>query len=442
MKQLFVLSLFAAATLAGCGLAADSSLPPVGASIDKLLTPLISTVFEGPVAKALCGAGSRPETGLQGRVPQEDVVSGRAAMGYTCNLELIGRQGTGGGGIMMAWYKDCAYYANFGQGVSVLDVSDPKNPVETARLRTPAMLDPWESLKVTQKRGLLAAVSTIAGPGAFEVYDLKPDCTQPVLKSALPINALGHEGEWSIDGLTFYASGPKIMTAIDVTEPSQPKPVMYLPMSTHGLGVSDTGDRLFVANNDGNGLDIYDVSSIQARSPSPAAKLISSIYWKDGATGQHAIPITVKGKPFVIFVDEGGQGAARMIDIADEKNPRIISKLKLEIHMPDNRPAVDIDYAARTCAAGDVLCYDGHYCSVARRDDPDVVVCNMMWSGLRVFDIRNPYQPKEIAYYNPGVGTSGQLQPRFIPERGEIWVAWGNHGFHVLRLSSNVWPLK
>lgn len=34
--------------------------------------------------KASCGAGSLPETGMQGRVSQADHDSGRAAQGFTC----------------------------------------------------------------------------------------------------------------------------------------------------------------------------------------------------------------------------------------------------------------------------------------------------------------------------------------------------------------------
>ena len=43
-----------------------------------------------PTPKAECGPGSRPETGLQGRVSPEDHESGRAAQGFTCNTELVG----------------------------------------------------------------------------------------------------------------------------------------------------------------------------------------------------------------------------------------------------------------------------------------------------------------------------------------------------------------
>jgi hypothetical protein len=48
------------------------------------------------VPKAHCGPGSSPETGLQGQVPRRDRESGRSALGYRCNLELVGRyQGQG-----------------------------------------------------------------------------------------------------------------------------------------------------------------------------------------------------------------------------------------------------------------------------------------------------------------------------------------------------------
>ena len=50
---------------------------------------------QGPALKATpraeCGPGSRPEPGIQGRVP-----AGSDA-GFTCNTELLGREGAAGG---------------------------------------------------------------------------------------------------------------------------------------------------------------------------------------------------------------------------------------------------------------------------------------------------------------------------------------------------------
>jgi hypothetical protein len=39
---------------------------------------------------AVCGPQDRPETALQGQLPQADRASGRAADGYTCNLTEVG----------------------------------------------------------------------------------------------------------------------------------------------------------------------------------------------------------------------------------------------------------------------------------------------------------------------------------------------------------------
>ena len=50
-----------------------------------------------PTPAARCGPGSRPETGLQGDIPQADVTSGRVKQGYTCNAQLVSHIGVGGG---------------------------------------------------------------------------------------------------------------------------------------------------------------------------------------------------------------------------------------------------------------------------------------------------------------------------------------------------------
>ena len=40
----------------------------------------------------------------------------------------------------------------------------------------------------------------------FDVYDIRADCAHPQLKASLPVNTIGHEGEWSQDGMTYYAT--------------------------------------------------------------------------------------------------------------------------------------------------------------------------------------------------------------------------------------------
>lgn len=68
-------------------------------------------LFESPVPRAECGAGSRPETGLQGQVSDRE--SGRSAEGYTCNVEVVGHYGAAegfeGAEWQHAWFDHGAY---------------------------------------------------------------------------------------------------------------------------------------------------------------------------------------------------------------------------------------------------------------------------------------------------------------------------------------------
>jgi hypothetical protein len=267
------------------------------------------SLFEGPVPRADCGPGSRLETGLQGQVPLADRDSGRSAQGYSCNLGVVGRYGPAdgfeGAEWQMAWYGHCAYYdtrlsgRQERRGTIVVDVSDPAHPRYSTNLTTAAMQNPWESLKVNQKRGLLAGVFAGDAEGAafFDVYDVKTDCAHPRLLASVPVNGLAHEGDWAPDGRTYYATGvfySSLVTAIDVTDPDQPRPITAFaaPPDIHGLGVSADGRRLYLAhvNPDwqtifvdgrpnataGNGLGIHDISQIQDRSPNPQARLLAA----------------------------------------------------------------------------------------------------------------------------------------------------------------------
>ena len=429
-------------------------------------------VTEGPVPRAQCGPGSQPEPpdALQGEVTAKDRDSGRSLKPYTCNLDVVGNDPGPGASWQNTWYDHCDYYdtkLSSGLGVQVVDVADPAKPKITEALTSPAMLDPWESLSVAEhrpdNRKLLAGVyvNGLQGSGFFDVYDVAKDCARPSLVSSLPLTAANHEGNWSMDGMTYYtsAAAPGGVEAIDVSDPSMPTPITFIPISLvgHGLSTSDDGNRLYYATpatlGGGNGLTILDTSQIQARQPGATASVVGQVTWADGSTAQMTIPVTWNGKPYVVFDDELGQGAARIIDISDEKNPKVVSKIKLEIQMPQNA-----DRAAET-GSDNTFGYDSHYCNVDRRVDPTILVCSEFESGERVFDVRDPLHPKEIAYYNPGgtgqpgkagsqdnasTVTSGypSARPRIIPERGEIWFTDQDKGLFVARFTNGVWPFK
>jgi hypothetical protein len=429
---------------------------------------------EVPVAatpKATCGPGSRPETGLQGRVSAEDHASGRASQGYTCNTELVGSivtptsQGTYGGFKVLRYVDpdghECAFYdttllfpsdvVDGAAGVNAVDMSDPSHPVVTDTLITPAMLSPHESLVLSEATGRLAAVfgNPATNVGIVDVYDVKGDCRHPRLLSTLPVGLLGHESGFAPDGRTLYSASPGTSTiqAVSLDDLPAMTPVWTsLDYPSHGLSVSDDGNRIYVAGLDG--LHILDVSEVQARVPFPEVTELAHLAWDTMSIPQNAMPITVHGHPYLIEIDEFGTGsrvgAGRIIDIADETKPVIVSNLRLEVHEPEHFAEIAGDPAATNGLQG----YAGHYCSVPQRDDPGIVACSMILSGLRVFDIRDPLHPTEIAYFNAPILDRDVLDPSnyamsapaFAPERGEIWYSDGFSGFYAVKVTNGVWP--
>ena len=67
--------------------------------------------------------------------------------------------------------------------------------------------------------------------------------------------------------------------------------------------------------------------------------------------------------------------------------------------------------------------YGSHYCSVDNRDNATTLACSMFNSGIRIFDIRDPARPKEIAYYNPAGATTASPGSNHV-SLGQ-WVAGG-----------------
>jgi hypothetical protein len=440
---------------------------------------------------AKCGPGARPETGTQGRVPLSDYASGRVLQGYRCNTKPLARQGTTGGfkvlrykdtaGNTCAFYdstllfpKDILYNAAEGLGVVVLDMKNPKKPRKVTTLTSAAMLSPHESLLVNEKRGLLAAVlgNPFTNVGVLDIYDVRTNCLKPTLLSSTNTAVLGHESGFAPDGRTFYAAstGGQTLAAVDVSNPRKPKRIFFQSgVNYHGLRLSPDGRTMYAANI-GNptgarlssgGLRILDVSAIQDRRPNPKVKVIANLDWPEGSLPQVAEPFTKKGRDYLLEVDEfadfgldGGPtqasapvGAARIIDIENPSKPKVISHLRLAVHQPVARAGdQQLDPGALIPVQG----YAGHYCSLPRTKNPKIVGCSMILSGLRLFDIRDLKNPREVAYFNdptmPGsnslnptaLGAFAMSAPAWDPARRAVWYTDANKGFFVVALTNDV----
>jgi hypothetical protein len=453
------------AALGACCAAAAAH--PLGAAPEpEVRGAAAAAAFQAPPAspRAECGPGSRPAPGLQGRVTAQ-----APEVGYTCNTELVAHEGSSGGykverfadraGRQCLVYDTTLLWPAGDGGAAVIDVTDPARPVRTALLATPAMQSPHESLLLNPRRGLVAAVmgNPTTYPGFVDIWDLNADCRTPELRASLPVGLLGHESGWSPDGNTFYATSlfTQTVTAVDMTNPQAPTTLWAGSYPSHGFTVSDDGNRGYVAATQ-VGLITVDTSEIQARRPAPQVREVSRLTWPTLSIPQVALPIRIGGRPHLLEVDEfsvdsgsssplpaehGDRvGAARIIDVADERRPKVVGDLRLEVHNPEHREAVRDDPGAQSSTQG----YAAHYCNVPRVDDPPIAACSMIVSGLRIFDIRNPARPREIAYFVAPPGESGAAnyamsKPAFDERNHIVWYSDGNRGLYGVRLTNGTW---
>ena len=445
---------------------------------------------------------------LQGQVPKADQDSGRSKQPYAWNMRLVGQQDVQNRGENgnLGWIGDCAYVAAyFGgndplMGMAVVDASNPKNP-ELVKLMpgTPgtreSQVEAHEGRKfvvVMPFRHPKTPYGDPPGPTQLQIYDASQDCKNPVRVGTYDFDFVTHEHRISADGNTIYAAstsastnpnpnapppapgtpkpGPALV-AIDVTDLSKPKEIARWDLSDepgmpksgmHDLDVNEDGTRAYSNtwwNIDGvrhQGLTVLDTSEVQQRKPNAKIRRISSFNWgppENFGITHSAQLMTIKGRQYVICLDEtmGASAAApwgwgRIIDVTDEKYPLQISTITLE--------ASEIIHADVTNP--DKAYYGAHYLGV---DDPkNASLAFFSWysSGLRAWDIRDPYLPKEIGWYIPGARTDTKLAVsdsypnnkvdyvysfiRYRPETGHIWFNSLFNGFQIAELIDN--PLR
>jgi hypothetical protein len=462
----------------------------------------------GPVPKAQCGRSDHTESGLQGQTTSWERASGDSELDYNCNLELVG-QFRGEGAFSQdgpAYFDHCAYMATENDpdqahpGIVVIDVSDPRNPRATAYLdETAAGLNPHENLKVNQARGLLGLAQS-NGPN-FAVYDLNEDCAHPKLASTFDVpNSKGHMGGWAEDGKTYYIGQSfrgvnGILPIIDVADPYNAKWLLNWTFTgdglPHDLSTNEDGTRMY-SGQPGNfgvpvtnssfgpdGLVILDTSDIQFRRPNPQIRIVSRLFWNDQGQAEQMLPFFSHGRSYLISTDEsGGQGGvgglpaacargaspygySNVIDITDETNRRIVSKIMLEVHDPAN---CDKFLGEPPEAGAGILDYSTERCTLDRPINPTLAACGSRGTGTRVYDIRDPLHPAEIAYWKgpaprtaflPGSGSWSPDVDRTVEKQAglarfvtvpaangkghelNLWIVGDAGGFQVLRFTED-----
>jgi hypothetical protein len=141
-------------------------------------------------------------------------------------------------------------------------------------------------------------------------------------------------------------------------------------------------------------------------------------------------------------IEEGANEAvnfAALVDLSDETNPRVISLFPVPVPPPGSPFKNFYEKGGRFGPHNQH--HPQHQPHLENRDDR--VYLTYFNAGLRVYDISDPYLPREIGYYIPPDPTERlgllprtlvtQTEDVLVDARGCIYITDKNHGLHILR---------
>lgn len=314
-------------------------------------------------------------------------------------IELKGSLTTGNSGTDVWEYIDPTdgkvYAVIGGSGMSIVDVTDPANPVEVAHITGAPGFD----VKVWQNY----VYCVTGGGGTAEIYDIS-DPSNPLLAGTWPSSHNIHIDERGY----LYASSPN--TKIYDLNPDPTLPQFLTEVGTEGHDVTVRGDRMLDAHGFA-GTYIYDVSD-------PSNPTFLTIISDPTITYHHQGDFSTDGH-YIYICDELGnhpQADISVWDISDLGNPVRVDDVADPNATPHNLYVIG-DYA-----------YTSYYTA-----------------GFRVFDISNPATLVLADEYDTstatGEGFAGAFGVYPSPVTGNIYINDGSgvyiFGFDGLLDTSN-----
>jgi hypothetical protein len=355
------------------------------------------------------------------------------------------------------------------RGWSVLDVTDPRAPRLVRFVDGPA--NTW-TIQVQVAAGrMITALERIA-PGwggepdaPFEEGFLVWDVSDPETPKRL--------GHFRTDGggthRNYYDGGRHVHLAagvagyvgniylvVDIADPSAPRevarwwmPGQWREGGEHGApeatglhgGPYVEGERAYLPYG-GGGLVILDIADL-AR-PRLVSRLPFSPPFQSFIAVHTALPlpsrrlVSVNSEAIKENCDEP-LGFAGLVDVSNERAPRLVSLFPLPA------PPAGAPFRSFCERGGRFGPHNQHQPQhqAALLDRPDLVFLTYFNAGLRVVDIADARQPREVGWFVPPdpVARRGVLPTRLVAQsedvlvdrRGYVYLTDKNHGLYVLR---------
>lgn len=439
-----------------------------------------------------------PEPGMQGQSLPKDEPGTVLDVPYSKGVNLVGHSDVlkRDSNIQLSWAGDCAYIASSSAnflgwgvtaapetfGVAVIDVSDPASPKTVDVLRDRGSIYSAETMDAADAADRKVLVAGIYEGGTnpeeqtgwVSIYDVS-DCAAPKLMSEFRMPETIHAITVAPNGKRVYATHIEPFKAtggihvLDISDLAKPQYLGKFEVTredgssfgfaTHEVSVSEDETRIYAGvlgsqghdlnqrikpfppsadylGPDGGGVYILDNSDIAHGRENPKMRQIGVA----PHGGWHSVmPVKINGVPYLVGGGELGAcpGAwPKIVNIADEKNPVLAGEFRLAMNRPENCPPRSEVEKASGGIVGDVGTATLHFNDVDSETDTRLGLFNFMWAGLRIVDLRDVNDPREVAYFKPGDACGGHV--RYRPETGHIWFSCGKSGFYVIELKDEV----
>ncbi len=303
------------------------------------------------------------------------------------------------------------------EGLDIIDVTDPAAPVHRGHIGgASAGLDGINDVRVVHGAGRTIAFGSALGGEATYVIDVT-DPANPMYLADIP--EYSHSVQVRSDGkrtFLYLATYTASVPVYDITDPTTPVRLGAPTVADgddagiHDLTVSADGNMIY-ANNTIDGVVAIDVSGGLDQTPVER--------WRIDTSYSHASwsMTTASGRRILLHGDEGmspGDGGAFLRIIDDDPESATYGEL---IGRYQSRPEVGIHNIQ---AVGDKV-YLSYY-----------------QDGIRILDVADPTQPREIAHYNtwdeataPGGAFEGAVGVRKVGDY--VYVADIAQGLIILR---------
>lgn len=290
----------------------------------------------------------------------------RAGEAEADKVELVAQEPLSAGSAADVFVADGhAYVSALKGGLFIYDVSNPEQPVKKAGV-TPGN-DTWNQVWVHGQTAYIASSTR-----GILVYDVT-NKEAPRYITALPGTTVDVRSVF-VDGTRLYAASPSPnaeVLAYDISNPTAPTLLTryFVEDSNPSLGhtpmeVFASGDRLYVSHWT-YGLAVVDVSN-------PKAFKSAGRFQYERATSRAVVAGTFGERTLAFEASEDWGGHLRVLDVSAPASIYQAGSYKL-------RSEVSI----RGLALSGSRLYVAHY-----------------QDGLRILDVSNPSEPREVGYYN------------------------------------------